>query len=73
MRIPHTALSKETLRGIVEEYVTREGTEYGVRDYSLDEKVGHVMKQLEREEVIIDYDPDSQTCTLLSKEASGPG
>lgn len=52
----------------MEEFVTREGTEYGSRDYSLDEKVGHVMKQLEREEVIIEYDPDSQTCTLHSKD-----
>ncbi|MBT8145324.1 MAG: YheU family protein [Gammaproteobacteria bacterium] len=69
MRIPHTALSAESLRAVVEEFVTREGTEYGSRDYSLDEKVHHVMRQLECEEVIIEYDPDSQTCTLLSKDS----
>ena len=69
MRIPYTALSAESLRGVVEEFVTREGTEYGARDYSLDEKVSHVMEQLEREEVIIEYDPESQTCTLLNKDS----
>ena len=68
MRIPHTALSPETLRGIVEEYVTREGTEYGARDYSLDEKVSHVMGQVDRGEVVIEYDPDSQTCNLLGRD-----
>ena len=66
MKIPASALSPESLRGIIEEYVTREGTEYGDRDYSLDEKVDHVMTQLKRKEIIIEYDPDSQTCTLVS-------
>ena len=69
MRIPHTALSPESLRAVVEEFITREGTEYGARDYSLDEKVRHVMGQLEREEVIIEYDPDSQTCNLVGRDS----
>jgi len=69
MKIPHTALPPETLRGIVEEFVTREGTEYGARDYSLDEKVTHVLGQLERNEVVIQYDPDSQTCNLVNKDS----
>ena len=69
MRIPHTALSVESLRGIIEEYVTREGTEYGARDYSLEEKVEQILGQLERGEVVIEYDPDGQTCNLLRKES----
>jgi len=73
MRIPHTALPTETLRGIVEEFVTREGTEYGVRDYSLDEKVTHVLQQLERGEVVIEYDPELQTCNLLNRDSVQQG
>jgi uncharacterized protein YheU (UPF0270 family) len=69
MRIPYTALSPESLRGIIEEFVTREGTEYGGRDYSLEEKVTQVLRQLENEEIVIEYDPDSQTCNLLSRES----
>jgi uncharacterized protein YheU (UPF0270 family) len=69
MRIPYTALSSESLRGIVEEFVTREGTEYGARDYSLEEKVNRVLRQLENEEIVIEYDPDSQTCNLLTRES----
>ena len=69
MRIPHTALSVESLRSIIEEYVTREGTEYGARDYSLEEKVEQILGQLERGEVVIEYDQDGQTCNLLNKES----
>ena len=32
MEIPYTELSDEALRGIIEEYITREGTEYGRAD-----------------------------------------
>lgn len=68
MRIPHTELSADALRGIIEEYVSREGTEYGSRDYALSEKVAQVMEQLDKGEVVIDFDPDSQSCSLYTSE-----
>jgi uncharacterized protein YheU (UPF0270 family) len=68
MKISHTALSKEALDGIIEEYVSREGTDYGDRVYSLAEKVEHVMGQIEKGEVLIEFDADSQSCQLLSKD-----
>ncbi len=72
MKIPHMALSPESLRGIIEEFVTREGTEYGIRDYSLEEKVNQILQQLDKKEVAIEYDPDSQTCNLIDQK-SGSG
>ena len=66
MRIPYTKLSDDTLQGIVEEYVSREGTEYGSRDYSLDEKVKQVLAQIHCGDVVIEFDPDSQSCQLLA-------
>ena len=68
MKIPHTALSKEALNGIIEEYVSREGTDYGSQVYSLLEKVEHVMRQIEKGEVLIEFDADSQTCQLMTKD-----
>ncbi len=68
MLIPHASLSPDSLRGVVEEYVSREGTEYGDREYTMDEKVRHVLQQLERGEIFIDYDPDSSTCNLVTRE-----
>lgn len=65
MEIPYTELSSEALEAVIEEYVTREGTEYGAREYSLQSKIEQVKQQLEKGEVKITFDPDSETCTLL--------
>lgn len=46
--IPYRELSPEALRGVLESFVLREGTEYGEHDVSLDEKVAQVLLQLER-------------------------
>ncbi|MGH8198946.1 MAG: YheU family protein [Steroidobacteraceae bacterium] len=63
--IPHAELSAEALRGVIESYVLREGTDYGAREYSLEEKVAHVRAQLERGQARILFDPESNTVTLL--------
>ena len=55
--VPHTELSPEALRGVVESFVLREGTDYGTYEYSLEQKVSHVMRQLERGEARILFDP----------------
>jgi uncharacterized protein len=48
--IPYRELSAEALRGVLESFVLREGTDYGDREVSLDEKVAEVLHQLERGE-----------------------
>jgi uncharacterized protein len=40
--VPHTELSAEALRGVVESFVLREGTDYGEREFSLEQKLAHV-------------------------------
>ncbi len=59
--IPHDALQPETLRRVVEEFVTREGTEYGRTDVGLEAKVASVCRQLEKGEAVLTYDSDSGT------------
>ncbi len=63
--IPYRELSPDALRGVIESFVLREGTDYGEREYSLDEKVAHVMQQLERGEARIEFDMDSETVNLV--------
>ena len=46
MIIPYSSLSPEALRGVVESFVLREGTEYGERDVTLAEKVDAVLGRL---------------------------
>ncbi|ATG73017.1 hypothetical protein CGX12_10975 [Zobellella denitrificans] len=55
MIIPFTELGEDTLTNLIEHFVLQEGTEYGDRDISLDEKVAQVKQQLERREAVIVY------------------
>jgi uncharacterized protein len=65
--IPHGELSPEALAGVVESFVLREGTDYGDREYSLAEKVAHVMRQLERGEAQIIFDPNTETVDIVAR------
>lgn len=63
--VPYTELSDGVLRGVVESFVLREGTEYGERDFSLDQKVEHVLRQLRRREAQIVFDPGTETVDIV--------
>jgi len=65
VEIPLESLSREALRGVVEEFITREGTDYGHDERTLEGKVEDVMRQLERGEARIVYDPERQSVTLI--------
>lgn len=68
MDIPWQRLSPDTLDGLVEEFVSREGTEYGAREYTLEEKVEQVKRQLKEGRARIVYDPEAGTCHIVSTE-----
>ena len=74
--VPYTELSEDALRGVLESFVLREGTEYGERDVSLDQKVAQVTRQLQRGEAQIVFDPETQTIDIMvvarSGRAAGP-
>ncbi len=63
--VPYTELSPDALRGVVESFVLREGTEYGQREFALEEKVVHVLAQLRRGEAQIVFDPASETIDIV--------
>jgi uncharacterized protein YheU (UPF0270 family) len=63
--VPYTELAGETMRAIIEAFVLREGTEYGSREFALEEKVAHVRSQLERGIAQIIYDPESQSIDIV--------
>ena len=62
--IPHDALEKSTLRRVIEEFVTREGTEYGTADVALDDKVDDVLHQIEKGEAVITFDEESGSISI---------
>ena len=67
-KIPWRSLSPEALKGVIEEFVSREGTEYGETEVSLEEKVQQVMWQLEKGDVMITFDDQQQTCSIVQLE-----
>jgi len=70
MEVPYQQLSPDALRGLIEEFVTRYGTDNG--DLStLDEKVEQVFEQLKGGEAVIVFDEDSETCDIRMKNTLG--
>jgi uncharacterized protein YheU (UPF0270 family) len=65
IEVPAADLSREALRALVEEFVTRDGTDYGAVERSLEQKVAAVLSQIARGEVRIVFDPESETTTLV--------
>ena len=65
IEIPHTSLSPAALRGLVQEFVTRDGTDYGWHEKSLDDRVADVMRQLERGDAQIVFDPESGSANVV--------
>jgi len=57
-------LSPEALRGVIEAFVTREGTDYGVQDVPLATKVLQVRQQLDAGTAVLVYDEDTESCTI---------
>lgn len=64
IKIPWDELSDDALMGIIEEFVTREGTEYGDSEVSLEIKCLQVRQQLRSGEAFITFDEELQTCSI---------
>jgi uncharacterized protein YheU (UPF0270 family) len=64
MIISYQMLSPEALRGVIEAFITREGTDYGAQEFSLDTKVLQVQQQLDAGTAVIVYDEETESCTI---------
>ena len=68
MRIPHGLLSADALRGLIEAFITREGTDYGMHAVPLATKVCQVQHQLDAGTAVIVYDLDTDSCTIQTTD-----
>lgn len=69
MEIPYQQLSKEALKHVIEEFVGREGTDYGEREWTMAQKVEEVLMQLRLGQAVILYDADSESCTIAALDS----
>lgn len=65
MKIPWQSLSQAALTGLIQEFVSREGTEYGYQEIQLDTKVTQVLSQLQKGKAEILYDDETQTTSIV--------
>lgn len=68
MIIPPQSLSPEALQGVLEEFISRDGTDYGAVELSLEEKVERLKPQVLRGDVLIVFDEVQERVTLVTKE-----
>ncbi len=68
IKIPYDQLSPEALNGVIEEFVTRDGTDYGEIETTLETKISQVLAQLKSEKVSIVFDQESETCNILKND-----
>ncbi len=67
IEIPSERLSRDILGAVIEEYILREGTDYGFQEASLESKIEQVHRQIVQGDVLITFDPATENCTLLTR------
>ncbi|REL31596.1 YheU family protein [Thalassotalea euphylliae] len=65
MIIPHQEIQPETLTKLIQEFVLREGTDYGLEDVELTQKIAQVRQQLASGEAVIVYSELYETVNII--------
>jgi uncharacterized protein YheU (UPF0270 family) len=65
MDIPIESLSAEALHGVIDEFILREGTDYGAIEATLERKRREILSQLQSGEAKLVYDSETETVTLV--------
>ncbi len=66
--IPVSRLSPEALQGVIQEFVLREGTDYGDREVSLETKLRQVKNKLEKGLAVLVFDDETETTNIISAD-----
>lgn len=66
--IPVSRLSPEALQGVIQEFVLREGTDYGDREISLETKFRQVKNKLEKGLAVLVFDDETESTNIISAD-----
>ena len=64
MKIPYQSLDPETLQALLEEIITRDGTDYGEVELTLEQKITQALRALEEGKACIKFNVKTETCSL---------
>lgn len=67
MIIPHQDIDPNTLDNIIKEFVLREGTDYGMDDVEIAQKIEDVKAQLNQGSAVIVYSELYETVNIMPK------
>ena len=70
IEVPTSQLAEQTLHALLEEFASRDGTDYGVKELTLDEKVGRLRQQLDASRIMLMYDSDSEQWDLVKRDSA---
>ena len=65
--VPYEELEPETLRNLAEEFVTRDGTDYGAVEKTLEQKVKALILELRSGEARIGYGPKTGNIEIVTR------
>jgi uncharacterized protein YheU (UPF0270 family) len=67
MIVPHDQLQPETLRALIEEFITRHGAVQGHEDVPMERMIEQVKSQLKSGKIAIVFDQEDETCSIVPK------
>jgi uncharacterized protein YheU (UPF0270 family) len=66
VEVPYRQIDPETLRRMIQEFVSRDGADWGDAGCALDDKVEQVLQQLQHKQVKVVFDLRSQTVNIVA-------
>ncbi|AMV71255.1 hypothetical protein JCM30471_30940 [Desulfuromonas carbonis] len=71
VEIPYQRLNPETLRSLIQEFVSRDGADWGEVGGALEEKVAQVLQQLRLGKIRVVFDLTTQTANIVVPGTAG--
>ena len=67
IEVPYKDINPETLRNMIEEFVSRDGSDWGDTGGSMEDKIKQVLRQFESGKIKVVFDLTSQSANIVSK------
>jgi uncharacterized protein YheU (UPF0270 family) len=68
MIIPYQEIPTEALENLLKDFVTRDGTDYGENEASLESKIAQAKIALENKAVFVTFDDEAEMFNIVGKE-----
>lgn len=68
VEVPHTSLTEEALRSVVESVLGREGTDYGAVELTMEQKVEQALADFARGDAFLVFEQNTESVHIVDKE-----